>query len=276
MGGWGGFSPPVFGQTVNPISTRGADYAHHSNPSPRIFRPCDGPAYTIYVLWSIVLTFLLLLWHKHFCFYLHVLPSWLWMGPKDPWFCPCKFQSRTLWCGTQGFPPYCDYRLFFMRLISSFLQLNQNGTILAIFQNFQKLPNWINRIISKSARAISKILFILGLYNFLAYLECVRSWSKGHSDPDLSSMHGIYFNWFPQNFLLELSINWAEVTFDLYLWKIAKNSGKNNEKHLLELSINWAEVTFELYLWKIAKIMKSICELCCQSFPFWYWVNMEN
>ena len=29
-GGWGGFSPPVFGQTVNPILTRGADYAHHS------------------------------------------------------------------------------------------------------------------------------------------------------------------------------------------------------------------------------------------------------
>ena len=26
---WGGFSPsPVFGRTVNPISTRGADYAH--------------------------------------------------------------------------------------------------------------------------------------------------------------------------------------------------------------------------------------------------------
>ena len=40
------------------------------------------------------------------------------------------------------------------------------------------------------ARAISKILFILGPYNFLEYLECVRSyaWSKGHSDPDLSSV----------------------------------------------------------------------------------------
>ena len=25
---------PVFGQTVNPISTRGEDYAHHSNSSP--------------------------------------------------------------------------------------------------------------------------------------------------------------------------------------------------------------------------------------------------
>ena len=32
--------------------------------------------------------------------------------------------------------------------------------------------------------------FILGSYNFLAYLECVRSyaWSKGHSDPDLGSV----------------------------------------------------------------------------------------
>ena len=36
----------------------------------------------------------------------------------------------------------------------------------------------------------TKILFILGSYNFLAYLECVKSyaWSKGHSEPDLSSV----------------------------------------------------------------------------------------
>ena len=41
------------------------------------------------------------------------------------------------------------------------------------------------------ARAISKILFILGSYNVLAYLECIRSyaWSKGCSDPDLSSVY---------------------------------------------------------------------------------------
>ena len=40
------------------------------------------------------------------------------------------------------------------------------------------------------ACAISKILFILGLYDVLAYLECIRSyaWSKGCSDPDLSSV----------------------------------------------------------------------------------------
>ena len=42
------------------------------------------------------------------------------------------------------------------------------------------------------AGAISKILFILGSYNFLAYPECVRSyaWSKDHSDQDLSSVPG--------------------------------------------------------------------------------------
>ena len=51
----------------------------------------------------------------------------------------------------------------------------------------------MNRIFSKLARAISKILFILGLYNFLAYLECVKSyaWSKGHSEPDLSSVENL-------------------------------------------------------------------------------------
>ena len=40
-GGWG----PVFGQTVNPIATRRVDYTHHITRAPRIFRPCDGPAY---------------------------------------------------------------------------------------------------------------------------------------------------------------------------------------------------------------------------------------
>ena len=43
--GLGVFSPPVFGQTVNPISTRGADCAHHSTTSPppdfqTLRRPC--------------------------------------------------------------------------------------------------------------------------------------------------------------------------------------------------------------------------------------------
>ena len=32
--GGGALAPPVFGQTVNPISTRGVDYAHHSTTSP--------------------------------------------------------------------------------------------------------------------------------------------------------------------------------------------------------------------------------------------------
>ena len=53
-----------------------------------------------------------------------------------------------------------------------------------------KWIKWINRIISKSARAISNFQFILGSYKFLAYLACIRSyaWSFGHSDPDLSSV----------------------------------------------------------------------------------------
>ena len=33
-GAGGALTPPVFGQTVNPISTRGADYTHHSTTSP--------------------------------------------------------------------------------------------------------------------------------------------------------------------------------------------------------------------------------------------------
>ena len=43
------------------------------------------------------------------------------------------------------------------------------------------------------ARTISKILFILGSYDFLAYLECVRSyaWSKCHSESDLGSVCSI-------------------------------------------------------------------------------------
>ena len=44
-GAEGALAPPIFGQTVNPISTRGTDYAHHStlSPPPRISRPCNGP-----------------------------------------------------------------------------------------------------------------------------------------------------------------------------------------------------------------------------------------
>ena len=33
-GAGGALAPPVFGQTVNPISTRGADCTHHSTTSP--------------------------------------------------------------------------------------------------------------------------------------------------------------------------------------------------------------------------------------------------
>ena len=34
---WGALAPPMFGRTVNPISTRGADYARHSTTSPPKF-----------------------------------------------------------------------------------------------------------------------------------------------------------------------------------------------------------------------------------------------
>ena len=40
----GGELGPVSGQTVNPIPTRGIDYAHHSTTISRIYRPCEGPA----------------------------------------------------------------------------------------------------------------------------------------------------------------------------------------------------------------------------------------
>ena len=33
----GASAPPMFGRTVNPISTRGADFAHHSTTSPLKF-----------------------------------------------------------------------------------------------------------------------------------------------------------------------------------------------------------------------------------------------
>ena len=42
----GALAPPVFGKTVNPISTRGDRLCppQYYEP-PRIFRPCDGPAW---------------------------------------------------------------------------------------------------------------------------------------------------------------------------------------------------------------------------------------
>ena len=44
-GAGGAMAPPDFGRLVNPISTRGTDYAHYWHP--RIFRPSDGPEYTV-------------------------------------------------------------------------------------------------------------------------------------------------------------------------------------------------------------------------------------
>ena len=42
--GGGASAPPKFDRSINSISTRGADYAHHYYQPPRIFRPCNGPA----------------------------------------------------------------------------------------------------------------------------------------------------------------------------------------------------------------------------------------
>ena len=40
-------APPDFGRSINPISTRGADYAQHIiTGTPRIFRPSYGPEAT--------------------------------------------------------------------------------------------------------------------------------------------------------------------------------------------------------------------------------------
>ena len=44
-GAWEASAPPIFGRSVNPISTRGSRLCppKYYEP-PRIFRPCDGPA----------------------------------------------------------------------------------------------------------------------------------------------------------------------------------------------------------------------------------------
>ena len=70
----------------------------------------------------------------------------------------------------------------------------------------KKVPFWqffrkANRIISKLACVISKILFILGSYKFLAYLECIRSyaWSFGYSDPDPSNVALVLFSRLKRN-----------------------------------------------------------------------------
>ena len=47
---WGSdgvLAPPVSGQTVNPNSTRGTDYTHHSNPSPPDFQTMRRPCYIV-------------------------------------------------------------------------------------------------------------------------------------------------------------------------------------------------------------------------------------
>ena len=42
--GGGGTGPPVFGRSVNSLSNKGADYAHHLTTHTQIFKPAYGPA----------------------------------------------------------------------------------------------------------------------------------------------------------------------------------------------------------------------------------------
>ena len=48
-----------------------------------------------------------------------------------------------------------------------------------------------NRECNTQRGLIDQLYIALGSYNFLAYLECFKSyaWSKGHSEPDLSSVN---------------------------------------------------------------------------------------
>jgi len=43
----GASAPPMFGRTVNPISTRGADYALHSTTSPPNFQTLRRPCFDL-------------------------------------------------------------------------------------------------------------------------------------------------------------------------------------------------------------------------------------
>ena len=69
--------------------------------------------------------------------------------------------------------------------------------LLALSKCLFKWMKWINRIISKSVHAISKILLIFGLFMFLACLECIsrNGLPFGHSDWDPSTLFQI-FSWF--------------------------------------------------------------------------------
>ena len=96
---------------------------------------------------------------------------------------------------------------WYQRRFAHCLNLDLNGQ--KIWRNFWLVPGmlgsysiqknfflkWINRIISKRAHRISKIIFILRWNKFLAFLECVRSyaWSFGHSAPDPSSVFDYIF-----------------------------------------------------------------------------------
>ena len=83
-------------------------------------------------------------------------------------------------------------------------------------EEIEDTKKWIYRVISKLAHAISKILFILGSYKFLAYLECIKiyAWSFGHSDPDLSSVYMQYGRSY-----LKKNVNLTQLTHGVLPWE---------------------------------------------------------
>ena len=52
-GAGGAMTPPIFGTSVNPISTRGADYAHTSLLAPPDFRTFRRPCYQVKQIWEL-------------------------------------------------------------------------------------------------------------------------------------------------------------------------------------------------------------------------------
>ena len=91
------------------------------------------------------------------------------------------------------------------------------------------LFKWINRIISKSVHMISKIIFILGLYKFLACLECIsrNGLSFGHS------------YWHPSSVI--------DVPFLHSM--LCKNWGKKTRKNLLKQDSSRIESTPSFPVW---------------------------
>ena len=113
------------------------------------------------------------------------------------------------------------------------------------------LFRWINRIISKRAHAISKIVFILGLKKFLACLERVRgyAWSFSHSDPDPSSVIYVvveldsltnFFSFFQLGFVVDIK--------ELVLYHLLTHETREVKKPIILTMILVADICFALLI----------------------------